>query len=77
MAATKPTILMLMITSLFCGFLAILLAFLIGISLIIAIPGIIVGAFFAFKYAMYDRNRAVKGEPFDEDQKNRRKRRNR
>lgn len=70
-------ILMMMIASLFCGFLAIFLAFLIGISLIIAIPGMIVGAFFAFKYAMYDRNKAIKGEPFDEDRKSRRKRRNR
>lgn len=62
MAATKPAILMLMVGSLSCGVLAIFLSFLTGISLIIAMPGLVIGGFFAFRYATYDRNIAAKGE---------------
>jgi hypothetical protein len=60
LAATKPAILMLMVGSLSCGILAVLLSFLMGISLIIAMPGLIIGAFFAFRYAMYDKTKATK-----------------
>jgi 4-hydroxybenzoate polyprenyltransferase len=76
LAATKPAILMLMIGSLSCAVLAVFLGLLAGISLIIAIPGLVVGAFFAFRYAMYDRSKARKKEE-EEEQKRRRKRRNR
>jgi len=72
LAATKPAILILMVGSLSCGILAILLSFLIGLSLIIAIPGLIIGGFFAFRYAMYDRNKAPR-EQQEEDRKGRRK----
>ena len=75
MAATKPAILMLMVGSLSCGVLAIFLSFLMGISLIIAMPGLVIGGFFAFRYATYDRNIAAKEEQ-EEDRKSRRKRRN-
>ena len=60
MAATKPAIMMVMIGSLSCGILAIFLSLLLGISLIIAMPGLLIGAFFAFRYAMYDRSKASK-----------------
>jgi 4-hydroxybenzoate polyprenyltransferase len=76
LAATKPAILMLMIGSLSCAVLAVFLGLLAGISLIIAIPGLVVGAFFAFRYAMYDRSKARKKEE-EEEQKRKRKRRNR
>lgn len=76
MAATKPAIMMVMIGSLSCGILAIFLSLLLGVSLIIAMPGLIIGAFFAFRYAMYDRSKASKqGE--EEDRKRRRRGRNR
>jgi Flp pilus assembly protein TadB len=74
LAATKPAILMLMIGSLSCGVLAIFLSLLVGISLIIAMPGLVIGAFFAFRYAMYDKSKASKKE--EEEQKRKRKRRN-
>ena len=77
MAATKSTILMLMIGSLSCGVLAIFLSLLIGISLIIAMPGLVVGAFFAFRYAMYDKSKARKEEEEKEEQKRKRRKRNR
>ncbi len=78
MAATKPAILMLMIGSLSCAVLAVFLGLLAGISLIIAIPGLVVGAFFAFRYAMYDKSKARKKEEEEkEEQKRKRKRRNR
>lgn len=50
---------MLMIASLASGALAILLALYIGSGqmLIIATPGFVVGAFFAFKYATFDRSK--------------------
>jgi hypothetical protein len=75
LAATKPAILMLMVGSLSCGVLAIFLSFLMGISLIIAMPGLVIGGFFAFRYATYDRKIAAKEEQ-EEDQKSKRKRRN-
>lgn len=54
---------MLMIASLASGGLAVLLALSIEASmLIISIPGFLVGAFFAFKYAMYDRSKAKEEE---------------
>jgi H+/gluconate symporter-like permease len=48
----------------------------IGLSLIVAIPGLVVGAFFAFRYAMYDKSKARKEEE-EREQKRKRKRRNR
>jgi Flp pilus assembly protein TadB len=76
LAATKPAILMLMVGSLSCGILAVFLSFLMGISLIIAMPGLIIGAFFAFRYAMYDKTKATK-ERQEEDRKSKRRRLNR
>jgi 4-hydroxybenzoate polyprenyltransferase len=73
LAATKPAILMLMVGSLSCGILAVLLSFLMGISLIIAMPGLVIGAFFAFRYAMYDKTKATK-EQQGEDRKTKRRR---
>ena len=75
LAATKSAILMVMIGSLTCGVLAVFLSLIIGLSLIIAIPGLVIGAFFAFRYAMYDKSKARKEE--ERDQKRKRKRRNR
>ncbi|MDQ4015176.1 MAG: hypothetical protein M3136_05375 [Thermoproteota archaeon] len=77
MAATKSAILMLMIGSLSCGVLAVFLTLLIGISLIIAMPGLVIGAFFAFRYAMYDKSKARKEEEEKEEQKRKRRKRNR
>ena len=76
LAATKSAILMVMIGSLTCGFLAVLLSLMIGISLIIAMPGLIIGVFFAFRYARYDKSKARK-EKEEENQKRKGKRRNR
>ena len=76
MAATKPAIVMVMIGSLSCGILAIFLSLLLGVSLIIAMPGLIIGAFFAFRYAMYDRSKASKQKE-EEDRNTRRRRRKR
>jgi Flp pilus assembly protein TadB len=76
LAATKSAILMVMIGSLTCGVLAVLLSLLIGISLIIAMPGLIIGVFFAFRYALYDKSKARK-EKEEENQKRKGKRRNR
>ncbi len=75
LAATKPAILMLMVGSLSCGVFAIFLSFLMGISLIVAMPGLFIGGFFAFRYATYDRSVAAK-EKQEEDRKSKRKRRN-
>jgi Flp pilus assembly protein TadB len=77
LAATKSAILMLMIASLSCGVLAVFLSLLIGISLIIAMPGLVIGAFFAFRYAMYDKSKARKEEEKKEEQKRKRRKRNR
>ena len=76
MAATKPAIMMVMIGSLTCGILAIFLSLLLGVSLIIAMPGLIIGAFFAFKYAMYVRSKASKQKE-EEDRNNNSSRRRR
>ncbi|HEX6253465.1 MAG TPA: hypothetical protein VFZ55_04515 [Nitrososphaera sp.] len=76
MAATKSAILVVMIGSLSCGVLAVFLSLMIGLSLIIAIPGLVIGAFFAFRYAMYDKSKARKEEE-EREQKRKRKRRNR
>jgi Flp pilus assembly protein TadB len=76
LAATKSAILMVMIGSLTCGILAVFLSLIIGLSLIIAIPGLVIGAFFAFRYAMYDKSKARKEEE-ERDQKRKRKRHNR
>lgn len=73
MAVTKPAILMLMVGSISCGILAVLLSFLTGISLLIAMPGLIIGAFFAFRYAMYDKTKATK-EQQGGDRKTKRRR---
>jgi H+/gluconate symporter-like permease len=64
-----------MIGSLACGLLALFLSLMIGLSLIIAIPGLAVGAFFAFRYAMYNKSKAREEE--EREQKRKRKRRNR
>jgi len=55
---------MLMIASLASGVLAILLAISIRESsmMFISIPGFVVGAFFAFKYATFDKSRARQEE---------------
>jgi Flp pilus assembly protein TadB len=76
LAATKSAILMVMIGSLTCGVLAVLLSLMIGISLIIAMPGLIIGVFFAFRYALYGKNKARK-EKEEENQKRKGKKRNR
>jgi hypothetical protein len=73
LAVTKPAILMLMVGSISCGILAVLLSFLMGISLLIAMPGLIIGAFFAFRYAMYDKTKATK-EQQGRDRKTKRRR---
>ena len=65
---------MVMIGSLGCGLLAVFLSLMIGLSLIIAIPGLVIGAFFAFKYVMYDKSKGRKEE--EREQKRKRKRRN-
>jgi hypothetical protein len=63
LAATKSAILMLMIASFSSGVLAILLGLSVGGGMLIAsIPGFAVGAFFAFRYAMFDRSKAKEEE---------------
>jgi uncharacterized membrane protein len=76
LAATKSAILMVMIGSLTCGILAVFLSLIIGLPFIIAIPGLVIGAFFAFRYAMYDKSKARKEEE-ERDQRRKRKRGNR
>jgi hypothetical protein len=73
LATTKSGILIVMIGSLSCGVLAVFLSLMIGLSLIIAIPGLVIGAFFAFKYAMYDKSKAGKEEEEEREQKRKRK----
>lgn len=78
LATTKSAILMVTIGSLTCGVLAVFLSLMIGISLIIAMPGLIIGGFFAFRYALYDKNKARKQKKEEEEnQKRKRKRDNR
>jgi hypothetical protein len=62
LGATKSVILMLMVASFSCAILAFLLSMLVGISLVIAIPGFVVGVFFAFRYAMYEKTKAREEE---------------
>jgi len=59
LAASKPVLLMLMIASFASGILAIPLALYLGAGqmFMITIPGFIVGAFFAFKYAIFDKTK--------------------
>ena len=58
MAATKQVTLMLMIASIASGVLGILLSLAVSTSVwFISVPGFMVGAFFAFKYATFDRSR--------------------
>jgi Flp pilus assembly protein TadB len=75
LAAARSAILMVMIGSLGCGLLAVFLSLMIGLSLIIAIPGLVIGAFFAFRYATYNKSKAREEE--EREQKRKRKRRNR
>lgn len=55
---------MLMIASFASGGMAVLLALFVGGGpmMIISLPGFIVGGFFAFKYAMYDKLKAKEEE---------------
>lgn len=55
---------MLMIASLASGVLAFMLSLYLGGGqmLIISVPGFVVGAFFAFKYATYDRTKKKEEE---------------
>jgi fatty acid desaturase len=76
LAATRSAILMVMIGSLACGLLALFLSLMIGLSLIIAIPGLVIGAFFAFRYATYNKSKGGEEEE-EREQKRKRKRRNR
>jgi uncharacterized membrane protein YoaK (UPF0700 family) len=64
LAAAKSVILMIMIASLASGILGVLLALFVGGGpmLVISIPGFVVGAFFAFKYARYDKSKAKEEE---------------
>jgi len=64
LAVTKSSVLMLMIASLASGCMAVLLALSIGqrSMLIISIPGFVVGAFFALRYATYDRSKTKEEE---------------
>lgn len=57
-------ILMLMIASLASGALALVLAMSVGggSMMMMSIPGFVIGAFFAFKYAMFDRSRMKQEE---------------
>jgi Flp pilus assembly protein TadB len=75
LAATRSAILMVMIGSLGCGLLAVFLSLMIELSLIIALPGLVIGAFFAFRYATYNKSKAREEE--EREQKRKRKRRNR
>lgn len=53
---------MLMIASFASGGLALLLSLMAVISIVVAIPGFVVGAFFAVRYATFDRSRAKQEE---------------
>jgi hypothetical protein len=69
LATTKSGILMLMTASFVCGILALFMSIMTHLPAIIAIPGFVVGVFFAFKYAKY--TTATTGE---EEQNKRRRR---
>jgi hypothetical protein len=63
MAATKTTLLMLMIACFASGALAFMLADAAGSSFVTySIPGLVVGAFFAWKYATFDKNKLKEEE---------------
>jgi uncharacterized membrane protein len=62
LGATKSAILMLMTASFASAVVGVLLSLLAGVPAIIAIPGFIVGVFFAIKYAMYERAKAREEE---------------
>jgi hypothetical protein len=53
-----------MIASFFSGFMGILIAISVNDSsmLVISAPGFVIGAFFAFKYAMFDRTKRKEEE---------------
>ena len=64
MAATKTTLLMLMIACFATGGLGFLLAIAASSSsfMIYSIPGLVVGAFFAWKYASFDKQKLKEEE---------------
>ena len=63
MAATKTSLLMLMIACFASGALAFMLAAAAGSSFVIySIPGLAIGAFFAWKYATFDKNKLKEEE---------------
>ncbi|UVS69723.1 hypothetical protein [Nitrososphaera viennensis] len=63
MAASKTQLLMFMIACFVSGGLAIGLSIVYGsLFTLYSAPGFIVGAFFAFKYAMFDKNKARQEE---------------
>lgn len=63
MAATKNSLLMLMIACFASGALAFMLAASAGSSFVIySIPGLVIGAFFAWKYATFDKNKLKEEE---------------
>jgi hypothetical protein len=64
LAASKPVLLLLAVACFASGILAIPLALYLGSGpmLIIAAPGFIVGAFFALKYATFDRTKRKQEE---------------
>lgn len=63
MAASKNTLLMMMIVCFVSGGLAFLLAAAGGPSFaLFSAPGFVIGGFFAYKYATYDRKKAREAE---------------
>jgi Flp pilus assembly protein TadB len=48
---------MLMIATLTSGALAVLLALAVGSSILVSIPGFVIGAFFVFKYVTFDKSK--------------------
>ena len=63
MAASKPVLVMFMIASFASGVGAFLLAVAAGSQFVFySIPGFVIGAFFAIRYAMFDRNKAREEE---------------
>ncbi len=63
LASTKPQLLMLMIACFASGALAFLLVAAGGPSMAYySIPGFVIGGFFAFKYAMFDKSKAKQEE---------------
>jgi membrane associated rhomboid family serine protease len=63
LAATKAQLLMFMIACFVSGGLAFGLSVFYGSTFFIySIPGLVVGAFFAFKYSVFDKNKARQEE---------------